>query len=99
MTPEAYAELLARVAPFLKEIDPQAQVAGPAVCGIEFDWHENLFRAGGGKYLDIISIHDYEGNVSIDRDTDPGRSDSFPSAWCGTASATARSHRRRSSGG
>ena len=65
-TPEKYAELVKAVAPLVKEIDPQAKVMGPTVCGINLDWHEKFFAAGGGPLLDIISIHDYEGNEAID---------------------------------
>ena len=66
MKPEEYAALLKQVYPLIKELDPQAQVLGPAVCGIQLGWHEALFRAGAGPFLDAISIHDYEGNESID---------------------------------
>jgi hypothetical protein len=64
--PEEYAELLKQVGPIIKQIDPPAQVMGPAVCGINLGWHEAFFKAGGAKGLDMISIHDYEGNESID---------------------------------
>jgi len=66
MSPDDYAALLKQVVPIIKEVDPQAQVMGPTVCGINLAWNEAVFRAGGGKLLDIISIHDYEGNESID---------------------------------
>lgn len=66
MKPEEYAALLKQVYPLIKELDPQAQVLGPAVCGIQLGWHEALFQAGAGPSLDAISIHDYEGNESID---------------------------------
>ena len=66
MTPQSYAALLKRIVPLIKQIDPQARVMGPAVCGINLGWNEAVFKAGGGKLLDAISIHDYEGNESID---------------------------------
>jgi hypothetical protein len=68
MSPEEYARLVADVVPRIKGIDPQAQVMGPAVCGINLDWHDMTFQAGAGKHFDIISVHDYEGNESIDPD-------------------------------
>jgi hypothetical protein len=29
-------------------------------------WYEAFYKAGGGKYLDAISFHDYEGNEGVD---------------------------------
>jgi hypothetical protein len=47
-------------------VDPQAQVLGPAVCGIDLGWHERFYKAGGKTTCDILSMHDYEGHESID---------------------------------
>lgn len=66
MSPERYAEILKLVYPIIHEVDPQAKVMGPTVCGINLDWNERVFKAGGNKCLDIVSIHDYEGNESMD---------------------------------
>lgn len=68
MKPEEYAALLKQIGPLIKQLDPRAQVLGPAVCGIQLGWHEALFKAGAGPFLDAISVHDYEGNESIDPD-------------------------------
>jgi hypothetical protein len=46
---------------------PDAIVMGPDVCGVDLGWHEAFYKAGGGSYLDAISIHDYEGDENIDR--------------------------------
>lgn len=61
-----YAALIATLYPIVKEVDPAAKVMGPTVCGINLPWHEDFYKAGGGKFCDILSIHDYEGHESID---------------------------------
>ncbi len=63
---EKLAEVHAWIYPMIKEIDPEAKVMGPAVCGIHLEYHERFFKAGGAKYLDILAIHDYEGHNSLD---------------------------------
>lgn len=68
LSPEKYVELLARVSRQIKEIDPAAKVMGPDVCGMQLSWNEAFLKLGGGKYVDIYSIHDYEGNEAIDPD-------------------------------
>ncbi|HAZ65063.1 MAG TPA: hypothetical protein DCZ72_15840 [Armatimonadetes bacterium] len=67
-TPEEYAELLVPVAEVIREVDPDALVLGPTVCGLILDWHERFFATGAGAALDIITTHSYEGNESIDPD-------------------------------
>jgi hypothetical protein len=64
MGPQQYADVIKRVYPIVKEIDPAATVMGPG--GIDLGWYAALYDAGGGKYLDVVSIHDYEGNEDID---------------------------------
>ena len=66
MSPQEYAKLAAEVTPLIKGIDPAAHVMGPAVCGINLDWHRQVFKTGAGKHFGIISIHDYEGNEAVD---------------------------------
>ncbi|MEE8451367.1 MAG: glycosyl hydrolase [Thermoguttaceae bacterium] len=66
MSPQEYAKLVAEVTAVIKGIDPAARVMGPAVCGINLDWHRQTFQAGAGKHFDILSIHDYEGNEAVD---------------------------------
>jgi len=66
MSPEEYAALVKQDYPVIKAIDPAAQVMGPAHCGISLPWIEATLKAGAGQFLDIISIHDYEGHESID---------------------------------
>ena len=66
MSAEEYAKLLAESYAVIKAADPEAQVLGPSHCGISLPWIESFLKAGGGKHLDIVSIHDYEGHESID---------------------------------
>jgi hypothetical protein len=47
-------------------LNPAIKILGPAKCGIELGWMERFFKAGGGKYVDIVSVHSYERNNSID---------------------------------
>jgi len=66
MSPEQYAELVKQLVPIIKGADPAAKVMGPDTCGIDLGWHERLYKAGGGRLLDAISIHDYEGDEAVD---------------------------------
>ncbi|MDQ3815501.1 MAG: hypothetical protein M3347_16410, partial [Armatimonadota bacterium] len=49
----------------IKEIDPQAQVMGPATVNIDLSWLRRLYELGFKNVTDIVSIHDYEGHESI----------------------------------
>ncbi len=63
--PDEFVTLAAPVYKMIKEIDPQAQVMGPSVCGIQLPWYKGFYEAGGARVCDILTIHDYEGNESI----------------------------------
>ena len=65
MSPEEMAALAKELAPALKQIDPQIKIMGPTVCGIDLGWIQRFFSAGGGPFIDIVAIHDYEGHESI----------------------------------
>jgi len=65
-TPEEFVTRAKPVYDMIKEVDPKAQVVGPSVCGINLAWYEAFYKAGGAKVCDILSIHDYEGNETID---------------------------------
>ena len=67
-SPEEFATAAKPVYDMIKQVDPNAQVVGPSVCGITLSWYEAFLKAGGGKACDIISLHDYEGNETIDPD-------------------------------
>ena len=66
MSPQAYANLVKQVYPLIKSLDPAAVVMGPSVCGIQLGWYEAFYKAGGGPFVDAVSIHDYEGHEGID---------------------------------
>ena len=62
MRPAEYLEMhLKPLCAAVRESDPQARVLAPSCCGWTFDWLEELFKLGGGDYLDGISIHPYQG--------------------------------------
>ena len=64
--PDRYVPVLKEVYGIIKEIDPKARVAAPATCGMNLGWIEGFYKADGGKFCDILSVHDYEGDESID---------------------------------
>ncbi|HKI34312.1 MAG TPA: NEW3 domain-containing protein [Gemmataceae bacterium] len=66
MKPEEYVAVLKELYPLIKGIDPQAQVLGPTVCGIQLPWYEAFYKLGGKELTDVLSIHDFEGNEAID---------------------------------
>jgi hypothetical protein len=65
MGPKEYVALAAPIYKMIKEVDPEAKVMGPSVCGIQMGWYKGFYEAGGAKVCDILTIHDYEGNDSI----------------------------------
>jgi hypothetical protein len=66
MSPTQYVTMLKQLSPLIKSIDPAAQVIGPTVCGIQMPWYQSFYQLGGGPYVDILSLHDYEGHESVD---------------------------------
>ncbi|MFZ4777951.1 MAG: sugar-binding protein, partial [Terrimicrobiaceae bacterium] len=61
MTPEEYAAMLKVAYKAIKEEDPNAIVVG--LCGIDYlNWNEAVFKAGGAKDFDILSLHNYKGS-------------------------------------
>lgn len=66
ISPTGYVAMVKELYPLIKSIDPQAQVLCPDVCGIQLSWYEAFYKAGGKDFCDILSIHDYEGDESID---------------------------------
>jgi hypothetical protein len=56
-----YVNLLAKVYPRIKVIDPSIVVMGGAMTpgGLQRGWFEEMLKAGGLKYLDEVSIHTY----------------------------------------
>ncbi len=65
MAPAAYVKLLKEMSTLIKGIDPESRILGPAVCGIKLPWMAAFYKNGGKDWTDILSVHDYEGNQSI----------------------------------
>ena len=57
--PEDYVKMLKYIYPKIKEANPKAQVVGFNPSGTAAEWCEAVFKAGGGEYSDIVSIHPY----------------------------------------
>jgi hypothetical protein len=66
VTPARHVEIVKRLYPLIKSIDPNALVLGPTVCGIKMYFYEEFYSLGGGPFVDIITFHDYEGHETID---------------------------------
>ncbi|MCM2675835.1 cellulase family glycosylhydrolase [Alkalicoccobacillus plakortidis] len=61
-TYEPYADLVHISAPIIKELDPTAIIAGPAMLNLNGEslvWMEELFKRGVLEHLDAISVHPY----------------------------------------
>ncbi|HEY3332535.1 MAG TPA: sugar-binding protein [Capsulimonadaceae bacterium] len=65
LTPDEYVVLLKTAYETLKAVDPTCKVVG--ICGTAnfADWTEDVLAAGGGKYLDIVTFHNYIGTSPI----------------------------------
>ncbi|MBS1371960.1 MAG: hypothetical protein HPZ91_18595 [Lentisphaeria bacterium] len=60
--PENYAELLRKTYECIKRADPGARVlfTGVSDFGSPMEFVENVLRAGGGAYFDIMNFHPYQ---------------------------------------
>ena len=59
ITPEEYVEFLKVGYKAIKEEDPKAVVVGLCGCPGFLNWNEAVFKAGGAKDFDILSLHHY----------------------------------------
>jgi hypothetical protein len=66
MTPQQYITILKKVYPLIKQLDPNAQVLAPAISSVNLNWLRSFYDLGGKNYCDALTVHDYEGNESID---------------------------------
>jgi hypothetical protein len=57
--PEYYFNLLKQTYETIKAQNPNVTVVGCATSGIPMDWLEEVFKLGGLKYMDAISVHPY----------------------------------------
>lgn len=56
---EDYTLLLKTAYKAIHEEDPRAKVLGMDGCPGFLEWTENVLKAGGGPYFDILSLHNY----------------------------------------
>ena len=64
ITPEEYVAMLKVAYKAIKEEDPKAVVLG--LCGIDaVPWTTAVFKAGGAKDFDVLSLHMYGGPQSV----------------------------------
>lgn len=56
---KSYTELLKTTYNAVKEVDPTATIGGIVTAGIDFDYIEAVLKAGGAKYMDVVSVHPY----------------------------------------
>ncbi len=66
MKAEDYVKLLGPCYETAKRASTKVRVLGPAQCGSELGWFEAFLKAGGGKYVDGVSVHTYERHNSMD---------------------------------
>jgi hypothetical protein len=57
--PEEYVEFLKVSYKAFKEVDPDAIVVGGAGCPGYLNYYDKVFKAGGAKYFDVLSLHNY----------------------------------------
>jgi len=57
--PDEYFSLLQASYSAIKQADPSAKVIGICSAATDFDFIERVLKKGGGKYMDIISVHPY----------------------------------------
>jgi hypothetical protein len=62
----AYAPIFVAFALAVKAIRPDVQILGPAIVAPNAVWLKQFFDAGGYAACDIISVHGYRRNESID---------------------------------
>ena len=63
-SPLEYTQMLKAASKEIKAAVPQMKVVGCATVVIDHAWIEEVFKAGGGDYMDAVSIHPYRYPVS-----------------------------------
>ena len=80
-SPENYVKMLQHVYTIVKKIDPTALILGFCVAPANKpnyeksaqDWIREVLEAGGGKYMDMASVHLYTHNIPEDFSSERGR--------------------------
>ncbi|MGW0227180.1 sugar-binding protein [Actinopolymorpha singaporensis] len=57
--PQSYFPLLKATYEQVKARTPDVTVAGAVTAGVPLDWLEALFKLGGLRYMDVVSVHPY----------------------------------------
>lgn len=57
--PDEYVEFLKVSYKTFKELDPNTIVVGGAGCPGFLNYYEKVYKAGGAKYFDVLSLHNY----------------------------------------
>jgi hypothetical protein len=57
--PDYYYKLLKKTYQTVKASYPDKLIVGPVASSIPWEWLEQLFKLGGLKYMDVVSIHPY----------------------------------------
>lgn len=57
--PDNYAKMLKAAYTAIKEVNPDALVIQSSTAGVDLDWIERLFKAGGLDYMDGVAVHTY----------------------------------------
>lgn len=61
-----YVQIVKRCREAARKVSPKVRIMGPSQCGTELRWFESFFKAGGGEYVDAVSVHTYERHNSMD---------------------------------
>ena len=59
-SPETYAKVLQAAYTAIKKVDPDITVIGGAVAGLDMTWIRRVLNAGGGEYMNVLSVHCYD---------------------------------------
>jgi len=59
MSPTNYLTILKVAYEAVKSVEPRVRVSFGGTAGVPFDFIEEIYRLGGAKYFDILSIHPY----------------------------------------
>ncbi len=60
---EAYAQLLETAYTACKSADPDCVIIGGVTSGVDIDFLEKVFNAGGIQFMDKLSVHPYRGTA------------------------------------
>ena len=66
MSPAQYLTLLKPTYALIKQLDPGARVLAPALSSVNLEWLKAFYDLGGKDCCDALSVHDYQGNESLD---------------------------------